>query len=75
MKLLDLLKTLPATPTNRGPLITFDTICSQYLSHGRSADALVLDLRALEEQGLIKIENLNFENDKDDVIVGISIVK
>lgn len=75
MKLLDLLKTLPVMPTDKGPLILFNSIFDACRPYNLSKDALEAELRLLEKQGSIKTKNCFDDEDPHDFIYGISLVE
>ena len=75
MKLIDLLKTLPVVPTDKGPLILFNSIFDACRPYGLSKDTLEAELRSLEKQGSIKTKNCFDDGDPHDFIYGIYFVE
>lgn len=75
MQLIDLLKTLPTKPTDRGHIILFTDIYDACKLHGISADTLQSKLWYLKDTGIINIFNAFDDADRKDTIFGVSIVK
>lgn len=75
MHLIDLLKTLPTKPTDRGNIILFTDIYDACKLHGISADILHSKLWYLKDTGSINIFNAFDDTDRKDTIFGVSIAK
>ena len=75
MQLIDLLKTLPTKPTDRGNLILFTDIYDACKLYGISADTLQSKLWYLKDTGCINIINAFDDTDRTDNIFGVSIAK
>lgn len=72
MQLIDLLKSIPAKPTDKGWIIMFDDILQRC---NIPVDTLRIKLWELQRAGKIQIQNLIDNTDESDIIVGVRIVE